>query len=241
MKKVIFVALFCLVASLSAVNAQSLWTSAEAKYKINKKFGVFAEGEFRSTDELKATARWNLSTGADYRIFKSLKVSAGYVYIRQREATEITKKGNIIPAYWQPKHRGFFDLTGSYNWNRFTFSLRERYQYTYRVGQSVPKFDDDGVTRKKDEVISSKSKHILRSRVGIDYNIRKSRFTPYATCEFYNSLSDGFGIDKIRYTVGTDYRFNKHNTVSLYYRYISQDDSDDVRGNVIGAGYQFKF
>lgn len=241
MKTRLYLIILCLAVLSQTVSAQSIWTSAEAKYKVTKNLGVSAEGEYRTNDGVSATGRWDVSIGADYKILKQLKFSTGYTFIRQRVEKEVTKKGNIIPAYWQPKHRFYADLTGSYDWNRFTFSLRERYQYTYRTEQSVPKFDSDGVTPKSDEEIAAKSKHVMRSRIGIEYSIRKSNFTPYVTCEFYNSLNDGFDLDKIRYTVGSDYKFDKHNSVTLYYRYIDKDDSDETAGHVIGVGYKFKF
>lgn len=49
-------------------------------------------------------------------------------------------------------------------------------------------------------------------------------------------------MEKTRLTAGTSYRFNKKNSVSLFYRYIdiSGDDDDGRGGHIIGVGYQFK-
>lgn len=232
--------LSCVLFGIQCTDAQSLWASAEVKYKVTKRLGIEAQGEYRTNDGVSATSRWDVSVGADYRVIKSLKFSAGYVYIRQQMERTITKRDNIIPAYWQPKHRAYADLTGSYTWQRFTFSLRERYQYTYRTEQTVAKYGDNGV-RKADELIEAKSKHILRSRIGAEYDIRKSDLTPYFTCEFYNSLNNGLDLEKTRYTIGTDYKFNKHHATTLYYRYIDKSDSDETSGHVIGVGYRFKF
>ena len=241
MKTRAFLFAIAIIASVANVRAQSIWTSADVKYKITKQLGVFVEGEYRTNDGISATHRWDVATGLSYSIIKPLKLSASYLYIQQRVGTSTTKKGNIVPAYWQPKHRFVADISYSYDWNRFSFSLRERYQYTYRVGQSVPKFDDDGVTPKDDEIISSLSKHVLRSRIGVEYSIRGTNFKPFATCEFYNGLSNGFKHDKTRYTVGSEYKINRHNAVELFYRYIDSKDDDDEMGHVIGLGYTFKF
>lgn len=235
--------LFGLIGALlspMALQAQSLWTSAEIKIKAAGGLNVFAEGDYRTHDGVSGTERWSGTAGLDYKVCRYLKLTAGYTYIHQRTQTEITKKGNIIPPYWQPKHRAYFAVTGSYDWKRFTFSLRERYQYTYRTEQYVPKFDDDGVTPKDDELIEAKHKHVLRSRLEVEYNIRKSGFSPFVSCELYNSLTEGFGREKTRWTVGSAYKFNKHHSVNLYYRYISQADSDEADGHVIGIGYRFK-
>lgn len=240
MKKRTALLLLWLCVAGPALHAQSLWTSAEIKVRAAKGLNLFAEGDYRTHDGLSSTERWAATAGLDYKVNLYLKLTAGYTYIHQHTETEITGKGNIIPPYWQPKHRAYFAVTGSYNWRRFTFSLRERYQYTYRTEQYVPKFDDDGVTPKDDELVEAKHKHVLRSRLEVEYNIRKSRFTPFASCELYNSLTEGFGREKLRYTVGSAYKFNKKHALTLFYRYIDNADSDEANGHVIGVGYKFK-
>jgi hypothetical protein len=240
MKKLIF-ALVAIVAAAFPANAQSLWLSANAKYKVMKRLNVSVEAEARSLDELSGVGRWSLSAGVDYKLFKPLKVAAGYAYLRQKYDLSFTRKGNMIPSYWANKHRFYFSLTGELSFHRFTFSLREQYQYTYRQEQTVAKYAADGVTPKPDELLAAKSKNILRSRLEVEYNIRKSHFTPFVSFEIYNSLSNAFDLDKIRYTVGSSYKFNNHHSVELFYRYIDRSDDDDNSNHVIGAGYTFKF
>ena len=238
--RIIFTLLVAAVAACPSLRAQGLWTSAEMKVKVAGGLNAFVEGEYRTLDGLSGTERWAGTAGLDYKVWPFLKLTGGYTYIHQHTEREITKKGNIIPSYWQPKHRAFLAVTGSYKWKRLTFSLRERYQYTYRTEQYVPKFDDDGVTPKDDEWVEAKGKHILRSRFELEYNIKNSRFTPFASYELYNSLTDGFAVDKSRYTAGTDYRFNKRHSVNLFYRYINRTDDDEAAGHIIGIGYKFK-
>ena len=88
--------------------------------------------------------------------------------------------------------------------------------------------------------MEAKHKHVLRSRLEVEYNIAKSKFTPYVSCELYNSLSDRFAVEKTRWTIGSSYKINKKNSVSLYYRYIANGDEDEEGGHVIGVGYKFK-
>lgn len=198
------------------------------------------EGEYRTQDGLTGTERWTAAAGLDYKPFNWLKVSAEYKYIQRHVESRTTKKGNVISDYWQPRHRAAFSLTGIYRWSRFTFSLRERYQYTYHTAQSVAKWDGDDGSAKADEQVEAKSKHILRSRLGVEYNIRKSRFTPFASCEQYNSLSSGFARDKTRWTLGTDCKLCKKHSLSVFYRYVDTADEDESAGNVIGVGYKYK-
>lgn len=225
--------------SVSAMQAQSLWTSAEMKFGIVSNLSANVGGEYRTQDGLSGTERWSLSAGLDYKLCSFLKLSADYKYIYRHKDSRVTNKGNIVSDYWQPHHRVGVSLTGSYRWNRFTFSLRERYQYTYRTEQSVAKYDGDDGSAKSDEIVETKSKHVLRSRLKAEYSIRKSGFTPFASCELYNSLSD-FTHEKARYTIGTEYKINKKHSVNAFYRYIDTSDDDDTSKNVIGVGYQFE-
>lgn len=240
MRNRIFVAILTVIIACPALRAQSLWTSVEMNKKLGKGLNAFVEGEYRTHDGFASTERWSGTIGLDYKALPFLKLTGGYTYIHQRTEQEVTKKGNIIPPYWQPKHRAFFAMTGNYEWKRFTFALRERYQYTYRTEQYVSKFDEDGVTPKDDEWVESKGKHVLRSRLEVEYNIKKSRFKPFASYEIYNSLSDGFAVDKARYTIGADYKFNRTHSVNLFYRYIDKADDDEASGHIIGIGYKFK-
>ncbi len=225
-----------------ATHAQSLWSSIELNAKLSTNLGIFAEGEYRTYDNLSGTDRWAGTVGIDYKPLSYIKLTAGYTGMHQRIKAEITRKGNIIPSYWQPKHRTFIAVTGGYKIGRIELSLRERYQYTYRPNQYVTKYDSDGITRKTDEIIKTKHQHVLRSRIQAEYNIKKCKFTPYVSCELYNSLTDGFSIEKSRWTIGTSYKLNKKNSLSIYYRYIDEaDDDDEGNGHIIGIGYKHKF
>ncbi|MDE6243828.1 MAG: DUF2490 domain-containing protein [Muribaculaceae bacterium] len=242
--RILKVALLLAVVNIVAphIHAQSLWTSADFKYGLTKQWSIDAGAEYRTTDALKSSDRWSLGVGVGYKPMKFLKFDAGYKYIRQHSTLETTKKGNIIPAYWYDRHRIYVSATGKLRLGRFDLSLRERYQFTQRVGKWVPKFDSDGLTPKDDEWISNKSKHVLRSRLECEYDIKKSRFTPSVSVELYDNLSDKFNVERIRYTVGCAYKINKHNSVDLFYRYIQvpSTGNPEDRGHIIGIGYNFK-
>lgn len=221
---------------------QALWVEGEFKYAPTKKIGLSAEAEYRSFDKFDGSQRFAAGIGADYKLFKFLKADIGYDYIRQHCEQEITKKGNIIPSYWVNRHRVYASLSGKIKLGNFELSLRERYQFTRRLGKWVPKFAPNGIKPKDDEYITYKTKQVLRSRIACDYNIRKSDFTPFVSIELYDNLAYKFELEKIRYTAGCQYKINKHNQVELFYRFIdvtSNGDSED-RGNVIGVGYTFK-
>lgn len=218
-----------------------VWSSVEVQKKISPGFNVSLEGELRTRSGLKDVERWMTTIDMAYRLNAYLKADAGYTYIYSHQPEETTKKGNKIADYWSPRHRLSASLTGSYVWKRIEFSLRERYQFTHRTALSVSKYDGDDGSRKTDEEITAKSKNVLRSRLQAVWNIKKSAFNPYASCELYNSITDGWGLDKMRWTAGTVYRINKRHSLDFFYRYQDQTDDDEQSGHVLGAGYKLKF
>lgn len=238
MKAKVWICIITLMTSLSCF-AQDLWTSAEFKTSFGKKWGLGAEVEYRTQDKFKSTERVSVAVQGDYKV-SFLKIDAGYKYILGHTLEETTKKGNIIPPYWINRHRAYLSLTGKLKLGRFGLSLRERYQFTHRVGKWVPKVAADGVTSKKDEWISTKNKHILRSRLFCDYSIKKSRFTPFVSVEVYDDLSSRFDVEKLRYTVGSEYKLNKQNRIDLFYRYIQGVEKGEGNAHIIGLGYSFK-
>lgn len=224
-----------------AASAQALWTSAEFKAPVGKHWAFDAEAEYRTTGQLKNTARYSGGAGAEYRL-RQFRAEAGYVYIYQHNLSGYTRKGNFIPGYWTNRHRAYAGVSVRWKVGRVELSLRERYQFTHRVGRWVPKYGADGVTQKADEWIAPKDRHVLRTRLGADWSIRKKcPFKPYGTVEFYDDLWGAFSLEKIRFTAGCDYKINRHNSVGLYYRYIhTTDAANPDRGHVIGVGYSFK-
>lgn len=234
----IFIA-FALEAVALPTMAQSLWTTVEAEKKIVGDLGAFVEAEFRTYDGMESTERWSGTIGLDYKIVKGLKINAGYSYIHQQREAELNKaKDKKTFSYWQPRHRGFLSLTGSVKWKNFEFSLRERYQYTYRTSKTVETIDINGNSGHKE--VDSKGKHILRSRLEVEYKIKKCNLTPFLSYELYSGLQEAMATDKMRYTVGTSYKINKKHSVNAYYRYIDNSDDDEAAGHIIGIGYKIK-
>lgn len=207
--------------------------------------------------------RW-LSVGAGYT----------YIYGRKGEEakTDFNKSGafngyNVDHGYWRSRHRATVDLTGKWRVGRFTLGIRERYQFTHynaattlrdRYRQEIPedmaggwsgdKFTYGGKTFGRHTLATddkpAKDRHLLRSRFGIDYNIRHCPFTPYASFEFHNDLQEGLDLDKTRLTLGTEWKISKHHRLDLSYVMQNSHDSDDNDNGLLHAlsvSYKFKF
>lgn len=178
-------------------------------------------------------------------------------------------KYNVDDAYWRSKHRATFDVSGNWNiakfgHNKLVFTIRERYQYTHFVPthttqtnyrgymSEVPGgyngdiyyYGGQAFSRATSDIDPkrSKHKHYLRSRFGLEYNIRHCAWTPYATYEFSNNLSDNLHLDKQRLTVGVEWKVAKQHRLDFAYVYNhGADDDNDNDCHALSIGYKFKF
>ncbi|MCR4765075.1 MAG: DUF2490 domain-containing protein, partial [Bacteroidaceae bacterium] len=223
--------LICVITLPLAVCAQDksddfgIWTSVGVEKKINKKLSVGIEGEFRTRNSAKTVDRWTGSINADYKLLPWLKIGAGYKFIYNNRIEKITYNSdgsynNWRPSYWTPRHRFNVDLTGTLKINQFSLSLRERWQYTYRPEKTTTRYDFDNEWW-EDTDVSSKHSHVLRSRFQVKYDILNCPITPFANVELYNNWS----LDKVRYTLGADWKITKQHEISAFYRY-QKENSD---------------
>ena len=239
-----------LIAAMSMpMMAQSeggLLLEAGAEKKINKKLSIGVEGDFRLRNDFKDVDRWSLGIGASYKLTSWLKADAGYKLLNTNFREDASYKSSgalnkLTQSYCGIRHRLYASLTGSYKFDsNLKLSLRERWQYTYRPEKTVQRWDEDD-EEWEDKIRYGKAKNQLRSRLQLSYDDKNWWLKPYASAELYNSWS----IEKIRYTVGADFNINKHNSLSVFYRFQDQRDTDsddyDPDMHYLGIGYKFKF
>lgn len=238
--------LLMLLALPTLLRAQSdfgLWYSVGAEKKINKRWAVAVEGEFRTRNNARTADRWDVGISTDYKVMKGLKVGTGYDLVYQNTPEKITLHAddtynNWRPSFWGTRHRVHVDVTGSIDVGRFKFSLRERWQYTYRPEKTTTRYDFDN-SQWEETTVSGRGRNVLRSRLQVAWDPRHCPVTPFANVELFNSWS----LTKTRYTLGADWRVAKHHEVGLYYRYQHVSDADENQPNehIIGLNYKFKF
>lgn len=207
--------------TLSAQDDLGSSLSADITKRIIPGLNLSLEEDFRLRDNLSEVDRFSTTLELSYKPWKFLKLGGAYNLINYNHET----KG------WEVRHRYYFFATGSYRINRFTVSLRERFQSTYRVGV-------------KETSKRANPKLYLRSRLEVEYDIRNCKFEPFASVELYNTLNDPQGnkMNKLKYTAGSKYKLNKRNSLQLYYRYVNFKDDDEGNGkHMIGLGYSYKF
>ena len=218
---------FSLLTSFAQKDDFGLDFSLEAQKKIDKKWTVSLEGELRTRDNAHTNDRWSLGIGADYKVTKWLKASVGYNYLYDNnerisyyeEGDGAVEDGDVeigdrkkCGKYWASRHRFNVSLTLSKKLiGDFKFSLRERWQYTYRPEYTVDerwsylKNAYDG----KPHTYRGKGKNVLRSRLMMEYDKNKMPVTPYVSVELFNAKS----LEKIRYQAGAEWAITKHHAV----------------------------
>ena len=146
------VAMFML-APLCNANAQAtedefgIWATVEASKKINKKFKVVGDVEFRTYDFVNNIERAAIGVKLEYKILKWLKSNVGYQFHYKHNPEETSIKDareglndmgemdflydkNVDHDYWVFRNRFYATISGEYKIGRFEFGLRERLQYT---------------------------------------------------------------------------------------------------------------
>ena len=229
--------------------------AVSADKKIDKKITLGIEAEMRTRNDMKTIDRWLGGISASYKLSSWLKMSVGYLFIYDNnertsyyEADDNKVKKGIVNlgdpkkrgCYWGPRHRFNVSLTGSYKFGNLGVSLRERWQYTYRPAHTVSErwsfYDEDWDG--EEHTYSSRGKNVLRSRLQATYKIKDFPATPFVNVELFNSMS----LDKVRYNIGADWKINKNNEVTMFYRYQTVNGDDyEVNAHLIGLEYAVKF
>lgn len=247
------------------------WLEVEGEKKITKRIDLSLGLGMRANDNLGEVSRANAFIGGSYKVCDYLKIGATYQYIsdlNRMEVKEDYKKSdatklngyNVDESFHRAKHRFSFDLSSKVKVGRFTFSLRERYQFTHSLskdikriryrdkapaGYSEPTVTIGGfnwiTTEVGEDHKNHKYAHLLRSRIGVEYDIKNCPLTPFATYEIKTQLQKGGATEETRLIVGTDWKLNKKNTLSIAYVFNDGHYSDDANIHAVSVGYKFKF
>lgn len=260
MKKVILFYLFAFMplCALAQKDDFGLDFTLEAQKKLSKQWNVSLEGEYRTRDNTKTNDRWAIGLSADYKATKWLKASAGYtlLYDNNQKTSYFEATDDAVldgdanegdpkkcACYWAVRHRFNVSLTFDKKlFGDFRFSLRERWQYTYRPEHTVSERWSylDQVYDGKEKTYNGKGKNVLRSRLQVEYDKKGLNFTPYANVELFNAWS----LQKVRYTAGLDWKLSRQHSLGAFYRYQNvrnDDDDNEPNTHLIGVGYKFKF
>ncbi len=227
---------------LSPTNAYAgddfgIWGEVQAEKKLSNRWSLGAGVEYRSRDNLKSTDRWSFGLEGNYQIARWLKATVGYTLLDDHHHNEHSS-GTKYSDYWGIRHRFNVSLTGSVSWGKFTFSLRERWQYTYRPEKTAQLYETSTGADAGEHVYAGKGKNVWRNRVQVKLKL-SSMFRPYVNAESWVAQE----LEKMRYNVGTELNLDKHHSfdIKYIYQHICTDGDSEPDRHVIGIGYTYKF
>ena len=203
--------LLCSTYPSFAMDGIGTYFRANVTGKLYKGLSFFIEEDIRPQEDFKEL-QWIFSTAeVNYRFNKYLKAGVGYMcMVRYKDADQL-------------RNRYYLYATGRYPVGHFTFSVRERFQSTFRAHANHPS-------------------NYLRSMFNVSYKIGKSNFSPFYYVEFFNDTRNHLKADKIRFSTGMDYKLNTKNSLQLFYRYHIFNVNDPVNyKNVFGVCYSHHF
>jgi len=140
-------------------------TSVGIDWKIASGFHLDAGYELRTADKFARIERNQLNVGIRYSPIKHLEIGTGYYYIGHFDSEK----------NYKPRHRVYFDLTGSYKFGSWKLSLRERVQMTNKAYD----FNEYQQTRNLVE---------LKSRLKLSY-VALIHLKPYVYAEIRNCFN----------------------------------------------------
>lgn len=172
-------------------------------YRINKKWKISGEYRYSLQKDLQEFRSSAGQFGVMYDIDKNFSIETGY---------------RFTTSFTEDNHRLFGGVKYDKKFNAFTLFSGIKYQF------STGSFDSRYMNYFKEP------KQMLREKIGLDYNIPKSKASVFVSAEIFLKLADTDPVkfNRMRYTVGGEYKFKYGNTLGLSVFY---DDKDNPRKN----------
>ena len=200
--------------------------SVELDKKLCKGLHVSLEEEVRFDNNFGAFDRFHTTLGLSYKVYPNVKVGVGYALINPYSSTNA--------AFKNARHRVMVDASANYKVGAWTFSLKERVQLTYRTGDmneyQNPRAAFSLKSRLKAQYRVSASltpyayvelRNTLNAPVIAAYRDENGTYVTedgYETgnAGWFISGWNGVYVNRLRGSVGVNYKFDKHNTLNLY-------------------------
>ncbi len=140
--------------------------SAGLDKKIRKGFHILLNEEVRFDNNFRSFDRLETTLGLTYKVNPYLKFGLGYMFIAPYSSTN--------SAFKNLRHRLYLDVKGTVHAGPWSFSLKERFQWTYRMGDF-------------NEYQYPRNALMLKSRLTVKYNTLIA--DPYLYFELRNFLN----------------------------------------------------
>lgn len=192
-----------------------VWSAAKFKYKINKDWSIGLEQQLRLKDDASTIDQYFSELELKRNLGKHFTAAFAGRYIRNND-TKGGKQGYENHFRWNT------DLAYDHDINRFNLKYRLRYQ------------------ARNEMAVEDISQKTIRFKFESEYNIKKWQLDPVFSAEIFNGLTGNEGFNKIRFTLGTEYKTKKMGEISTFYRMEKELIGVYPKTtNILGIGYQY--
>lgn len=192
--------------------------------KIVKGLHVSLEEEVRMDNNFKSFDRFHTTLGIAYKVHPNVKVGLGYSLINPYSTNN--------KAFKSSRHRLMADVIGSMQFGNWRLSLKERFQATYQSGdmneyqsprtalalKSRLKVSYKGL-RQWEPYAAVEMRNVFNAPVvvanydGTDY--LTEAMSQYGEAGWFLSGFNGGYVNRLRGTLGVDYRLDKRNSIDI--------------------------
>lgn len=190
------------------------WSSLSLKYKFNKKLDLTLEEQLRLKENSSVVDQLFTEAQLGYEIINNVKLAAAVRYSRSNDNEgRIQGYENLI--------RYNLDISYKHDIERFSLNYRVRFQSRNEIG------------------ITDDPQNKTRFRISTEYNIRDWKLDPYFGLELFKEQQET-GLEKLRFTLGTEYKFKNDNEFGIFYRIERPQNNNTIEiTNILGVQYRF--
>jgi hypothetical protein len=193
-----------------------IWLDLKVEKKLTQKWHLEGRGALRFNENIREVGSYYGDFGVGYRLTKKLKLEVHYRF---------SGKSND-EGYFHKRHRYYADLSYKIKTGTpLSVTLRGRFQKQYTDVFS----SEDGFNPAN------------TFRLAITPAYKYKQYQPYFRTEvFYLYDNSDKYFNRIRYRLGTQYEFNKRNSLDVFYMIQQELHSDNpTRAYVLGFSYKF--
>lgn len=205
MNKKLLLCILLLSVSTTQIRAKAddtgIWSSFNLKYNFSPKIYGSTYLEFRSKQNSQRMDCFIARQYLGYNWNSWFKTDIAYDFIKSPSTVH---------------NRFLLSATATLKEGNFSFSLRERYLYDYKVA-------------------SGKGENILRSKATISYHISGTNFSPYLAEEMFTWKH----WMKTRHYIGIKLKVDKHSSFDFFYMYYAKQ-GQETQQHLLGLGYILK-
>lgn len=197
------------------------WYSLEFEYKLDEKWGFSLEEQLRLKDNSSVINGYFTQLNTAYKISKDFEIGGAVRYIKKNDT-----KGKI--QGYEDHLRFHIDGSYKHNINRFYLKYRLRYQNRNELG--VSSAEDDYPNQ------------YVRLKASLKYKINNWKLDPKFSAEIFNHFQHGEenGLNNLRLTLSTDYKFKKAGKIRLFFRTEKELNTTDPKTtNIVGVKYAY--